>query len=230
LLTSTAGATEYIIKPAPSDQAGVSINGEKVTEVKDFTIYWQFILWITVMNILSTTDILLYPAKLIFTILGFRITKNGNLIDSISQYRIYKYIKETPGVYITEIVEKLGLSRGVVKRNVYTLRALNKIEAYKDGVKTRYFETNLNYDEEEKKVISALQNITNQRIVSEIQNGNCNTNISLAHEIGVSKATISWYVRNLKEIGLIEETKKGRTVIYIINNSYNFFLNSIDEK
>ncbi len=56
-----------------------------------------------------------------------------------------------------------------------------------------------------------LQNLTNQRIISEILNDKCNTNIDLAREIGVSRATISWYVKNLKETGLIKETKKEET-------------------
>jgi len=38
--------------------------------------------------------------------------------------------------------------------------------------------------------------------------------------IGVSRGTISWYMKNLKEIGLIKETKRGRSIIYKINISY----------
>ncbi|WP_440948030.1 winged helix-turn-helix transcriptional regulator [Methanosarcina sp. T3] len=121
---------------------------------------------------------------------------------------------------MSEIAEKIGLDRGTVKHHINTLKTQNKIEAYKDRGKTRYFENNFTYDEEEVKVISALQNLTNQKIISEIQNGKCNTNLALAHEIGVSRATISWYVKNLKETGLIDETKIGRNIIYKINPSY----------
>ena len=229
LLASTAGATEYIVKPAPSDQAGASIKGEKVRALDDFTIYWEFMLWLSLINVLSVVDVLLYPVKIIFVILGFKITKNENQIDRYSKYEVYDYIKTRPGAYISEIVEKLGLGRGVVKRHVYALRTMNKIEAYEDGGKIRYFETNFTYSEEEKKVISALQSITNQRIISEIQNGKCNTNIALAREFGVSRATVSWYVRNLREIGLIEETKNGRTITYRVNDTYNSLLYGIEE-
>ena len=58
-------------------------------------------------------------------------------------------------------------------------------------------------------MISVLQNVTNQRIISKIQAGKCNTNIALAREIGVSRATVSWYMKNLKEVDLITETKEG---------------------
>jgi len=221
VLITRAGATEYTVSPFPSDQSGASLTGEKVIELEVTEIpYWQFLLWLAVMNILSTVDLLLYPAKLIFAILGFKVTGRVNVLDNPKRLSIYEFIKASPGTYFSEIVEKMGLDRGTVRHHVKTLEALNKVEVYKDGRKMRYFQNNSTYNDEEKKVISALQNNTNQRIISEILNGNCNTNITLAQEIGVSRSTISWYVGNLKEIGLINEAKKGRNIIYRINPSY----------
>ncbi|WP_048182584.1 winged helix-turn-helix transcriptional regulator [Methanosarcina siciliae] len=220
LLTTTAGATEYIVKPVPSDQVGVSIDGEEVVLLKDFTVYWQFLLWMAVMNVLSVIDVLILPIKLIFAILGFRITERADVFENSNRARIYEYIKTRPGAYLSEIIEKAGLNRGAVRYHIKILKAHHKIEAYSESGKTRYFQNNSTYGEEEKKVVSALQNATNQRIISEIQNGKCNTNLALAREIGVSRATISWYVKNLKETGLIDETKSGRSIIYRINPSY----------
>jgi len=224
LLTATAGATEYIVKPAASDQAGASISGENVIKLEVTEIpYWQFLLWLVMANILSAID-MLYHTKLIFAIAGCRIVGPVNVLDNPNRSRVYAYIKTRPGAYISEIVEKIGLDRGAVKYHIKTLEDQNKIEAYKNGGKTRYFENNFTYDEEEIKVISALQNVTNKRIVSEILNGKCNTNIALAREFGVSRATISWYIRNLKEIGLIAETKEGRRIIYRIDHSYKLLI------
>ncbi|WP_440948797.1 winged helix-turn-helix transcriptional regulator [Methanosarcina sp. T3] len=219
LLTATAGATEYIVKPVPSDQVGASVNGEEVVLLKDFTVYWQFLLWLAIMQILSVVDVLM-PAKLIFAILGFRITGRADVFENSNRARIYEYIKTRPGAYLSEIIEKSGIGRGAARYHIKILKAHHKIEAYSDSGKTRYFQNNSTYGEEEKKVVSALQNATNQRIISEIQNGNCNTNLALAREIGVSGATISWYVKNLKETGLIDETRSGRSIIYRVNPSY----------
>ncbi|WP_269851288.1 winged helix-turn-helix transcriptional regulator [Methanosarcina horonobensis] len=55
----------------------------------------------------------------------------------------------------------------------------------------------------------------NQRIISEIRNDTCNTNVALACEIGVSRATISWHMRRLKEIGLVKETKKRKKTLFM---------------
>ncbi len=76
LLTSAAGATEYIEKPHPGDQTGASIKGDEVIGYSDFTIHWQFILWVVLVNVLSTIDLLLYSKKFIYMISGFRITQN----------------------------------------------------------------------------------------------------------------------------------------------------------
>ncbi len=221
LLTTTAGATEYIVSPAPGDQAGASINGEKVVKLEDTVIpYWQFLLWLAAMQILSIIDVLLYFAKLIFVVLGFKITEQANEPENSSQSKVYDYIKTKPGTYISEIANKLNLNRGAVKYHVKNLKVQSKIEDYEDRGKIRYFENNFSYDNEEKMIISALQNITSKRIVLEVQDGKCTTNIALAQEIGVSRATISWYVKNLKNIGIIQETKTGRNVIYKVNPSY----------
>ena len=220
LLISTSVAHEYIVQPISSDQVGVPINGEEVTELEVTEIsYWQFLLWLGMMYILATVD-LFYPKKLFFSIVGYRIVNPGNVLENSSRFRVYRYIKTKPGAYIGEIVEQVGLDREIVKYHIKTLKANKKIESYKDGVKTRYFENLLVYNEDEKKVISVLQNLTNQKIIIEIINGNCNTNVALAQEFGVSRPTISWYMKNLKENDLIIEIKEGRSIIYKINPIY----------
>jgi len=220
LLTPTSGAKEYVLTSIPSNQFGVLGDGEEMEPLEVTEIpYWQFLLWLAVAQFLVAID-LLYPERLFFAVAGYRIVGPVNVLDNPSRSRVYTYIKTRPGAYISEIVEQIGLDRGTVKYHVKTLKAKKKIEAYKDGGKIRYFENHFSYNAEEKKVISALQNLTNQRIVSEIMNEKCATNVALAREFGVSRATISWYVKNLRELGLILETKEGRSTFYRINNSY----------
>jgi predicted transcriptional regulator len=229
-LILTAGATEYIVSPAPNDQFGVSLAGEnvQVAEITEIP-YWHFLLWLGMMNILSAID-MLYQTKLIFAIAGCRSVDSVNILDNPNRSKVYAYIKTRPGAYISEIVEKIGLDRGAVKYHIQTLKSRHKIEAYKDGGKTRFFENNSTYNDEEVKVISALQNVTNKRIVTEILNGKCDTNIALAREFGISRATVSWYMKNLKEIGLILETKKGRRTIYRINHSYKLLIEKYEQE
>jgi predicted transcriptional regulator len=216
-LIMAAGATEYTVSPFPDDGSGVLIKGE-VVELKVFSAYWLLLLWLAITQILSVMNNLL-PAKLIFAILGFQIVGKANVLDNSSRDSVYTYIKTNPGVCFSDIAKNTGLSRRTVQYHIQVLETQYKIEVYKDGGKIRCFQ-NSTYSEKEKKILVTTQNITNKRIISEILNGECNTNASLAREIGISKGTVSWYMKNLKEIGLIKETKRGRSVIYKISISY----------
>ena len=81
---------------------------------------------------------MLYLTKLIFAIVGFRIVGYVNVLDNSSQSRVYAYIKTRPGAYTSEIVEKIDLDRGAVKYHIQNLKSRHKIEAFKDGGKTRF--------------------------------------------------------------------------------------------
>jgi predicted transcriptional regulator len=219
LLTTTAAAEDYSYESISADQI-VPGNGEQLVELKVTEIpYWQFLLWLATIYVLSAVDFL-YPKKLFFSIVGYRIVNSGNILENSSRFQVYTYIKTKPGAYISEIVEQIGLDREIVKYHLKALSAKRKIEAYKEGGKTRYFENLLVYNEDEKKVISALQNLSNQRIILEIITQKCNTNVDLAREFGVSRPTISWHMKNLKEVGLIVEIKEGKKTIYRINPEY----------
>jgi predicted transcriptional regulator len=220
LLTATAAAHEYNIETISSEQVTASVNGGEVEPVEITDVpYWQFLLWLGTIYVLTTIDFL-YPKRLFFAIVGYRIVNPGNVLENSSRFRVYAFIKNKPGAYISEIVEQIGLDREIVKYHIKTLKATKKIEAYKDGGKVRYFENAFVYNEDERKVISAFQSSTNQKIISEIINEKCNTNVALASHFGLSKATISWYMKNLREIGLIIEIKEGKKTIYRINPVY----------
>jgi predicted transcriptional regulator len=220
ILTATAAAHEYNIETISSEQVTASVNGGEVEPVEITDVpYWQFLLWLGTIYVLTTVDFL-YPKRLFFAIVGYRIVNPGNVLENSSRFRVYAFIKNKPGAYISEIVEQIGLDREIVKYHIKTLKAKKKIEGYKDGGKVRYFENVFVYNEDERKVISAFQSSTNQKIISEIKYGKCDTNSALASEFGLSRATISWYMKNLIETGLINETKEGRKTSYKINDIY----------
>jgi predicted transcriptional regulator len=224
LLIATVGAIGYIVGPASGDHVRALIDGWWEIKLEAIEIlYWQFLFSLSTMQVSAAFE-MLFSTKLFFVIAGCLIIDPENVLNNPSRFRIYTYIKNKPGAYISEIVEKAGLDRGAVKYHLKVLTTQNKIESYKEGGKVRYFECNSIYNEKEIKVISALQNLMNQKIISKIINDKCNTNVVLAREIGVSKATISWYMKNLREIGLIKETKKGRRTIYRINRSYRLLI------
>jgi len=217
----TAEATEYTVSPFPSDKFGESIAGEDVQIVEDTVIpYWQFLLWLAAMQILSIIDILLYFAKLIFIILGFRVVDHPNAVGILKRKHIYTFITTCPGTCSSEIADNMNLNRETLRYHLNILETQNLIEAHNDCGKVRYFQNNSTYGEEEKQIISVLQNEMNRKIVFEILTEECNTNGDLARKTGMSKSAITWYIKQLKELDIIEENRVGRSTIYNINPNY----------
>ncbi|MCO5382967.1 MAG: winged helix-turn-helix transcriptional regulator [Methanosarcina barkeri] len=220
-LIMAAEATEYIVSPAPGDEFGVSVAGEDVQIVEDTVIpYWQFLLWLAAMHILSVIDILLCLTKFIFAILGFKIAGNANSVGTLKRKRIFSLIETNPGIGTIKIANDMGLNRGTLRYHLKTLEAENLVEAYSDRGKFRYFQNNSTYGEKEKRVISALQNEMTRKIISKILKEECNTNGDLARTTGISKGAITWYMKQLKESDLIEENQMGKSTIYSINPVY----------
>ncbi|MDW5549700.1 winged helix-turn-helix transcriptional regulator [Methanosarcina sp.] len=221
LLVTTARATEYIVSPAPNDEFGVSVAGEKVVELEVTQIpYWQFLLWLAAMQILSIIDVILYFTKFIFIILGFRAADHPSTVGTLKRKYIYTFIKTCPGTCISEIESNMSLSRGSLRYHLSILEAENMIEAHNDCRKIRYFQNNSTYSEEEKRVISVLQNEMTRKIVLKILKEECSTNGDLARTTGVSKSAITRYMKQLNESGLINENKMGKSTIYSINPVY----------
>ena len=217
LLISTAEATEYVITPATSDYAGASVNGEEVVLLKDFTVYWQFLLWLALMQIFSAIDMLILPAKFLFAILGFRVADHSNAVGVLKRKFIFSFITVNPGICTSEIANNLDINRETLRYHLNVLKEEKLIEAHSDHGNVRYFQNNSTYGENEKLVISFLQNEMTRKIISNILYKECNTNGDLSQEIGISRAAINWHMTKLKDSGLIEEDKIGRSTIYSIN-------------
>lgn len=142
------------------------------------------------------------------------------LIILIDLAFIYIYIKTKPGAYIGEIANIMGLNRGTLRHHLKILKLENMIEAYCDRGKIRYFENNSTYEEKEKQIILALQNEMTRKIILKVLEEECNTNRDIVQTTGVSKGAITWYMKQLKELDLIEENKVGRFIMYSINPAY----------
>ena len=221
VLASTAfGATEYTVRPFPSNQSGASIAGEDVQEIEVKPIpYWMFLLMLGFAQVTPAPEFL-YPIKFVPVLGGCKRIGRSNALANLNRERLYDFIKSCPGVYFNEIIKKTGLNRGTVKYHIDVLKTQNMIESYKANGKIRYFQNNFTYEEKDKAVIAALKNDVDQKIILEILNDQCITNKTLVEKIGVSASTISWHIRRLKGQGIVEDNRQGQYTTYNINSDY----------
>ena len=224
VLVSTAGATEYTVRPFPSDQFGASLTGEDVQEIEVKPIpYWMFLLMLGFAQVTSTPEFL-YPIKFVPVLSGCKRMGRSNALANLNRERLYDFIKSCPGTCFSEIIKKTRLNRGTVRYHMEVLETENMIESYKANGKIRYFQNSSTYEEKDKAVIAALRNDMDRKIILEILNGQCSTNETLVKKMGISASTISWHIGRLREQGIVRADTEGQYTTYSINSDY---LNSI---
>ena len=116
---------------------------------------------------------------------------------------IMSYILANPAVYLREISEDLGLPLGVVQYHVWVLSKNGEIEECRTGRYRRFFGA-AKYSEAERKVISLLRQGTAGKIIMALTEDGPMPHALLAAVVGVSSQALSWQVRRLKAMGVIE--------------------------
>jgi predicted ArsR family transcriptional regulator len=116
---------------------------------------------------------------------------------------IMAYILTNPGVYMREVSGDLGLSMGVVQYHIWVLSKNGEIEECRTGRYRRFFGA-AKYSEIERKVISLLRQGTAGKIIMALTDEGPMPHAHLAAVLGLSSRALSWHVRRLRAMGVIE--------------------------
>jgi predicted transcriptional regulator len=128
---------------------------------------------------------------------------------------IMAYILTNPGVYLREISDDLALPMGVVQYHLWVLGKNGELEECRSGRYRRFFGA-ARYPETKRKVLSLLRQGTAGRILSSLSEEPL-THMKLAAILGISSQALSWHVRRLREMGMIEiETQNRGQRTYVL--------------
>jgi predicted transcriptional regulator len=116
---------------------------------------------------------------------------------------IMAFILTNPGVYLREISEDLGLSMGVVQYHTWVLTKNGEVEEYRSGRYRRFFGA-AKFGEEERMIISLLRQGTTGRILVALSGDQPLTHMKLAAFLGMTSQALSWQLRRLKVMGIVE--------------------------
>lgn len=130
------------------------------------------------------------------------------------QNKLYVCIELNPGLYFSEIVRNTGINKGTTYYHLDLLEKQNMIESYKAFGRKLFFKKGWSHNEKHKAMMAASKNPVGEQIIVKIQSGRCKTNGDLKREMGVSAATMSWYIKRMKELGIVRDSKEG----YYIND------------
>lgn len=144
-------------------------------------------------------------------------TQSPNARDS-TQGRIFDYIKAHPGVHLRQICRELGLAMGDVQYHIQRLERDGRINSLRRGL-YRFFYAATLFGDRQREVLSVLSLDTPREVLLSIIEKPESSQDELARVAGVSQPTISWHLRRLVDLGIVERRQSGRNVAYRVKGT-----------
>jgi predicted transcriptional regulator len=133
-----------------------------------------------------------------------------------AERRLVEHICGNPGIRYRELSRLTGLSNGVLTYHLSLLEKMNQIRIDRQQSKrvTRYYTPNVSKDESH--IIGCIRNKISRQITMYIlENDLCTFNEILDH-IHKSPSTLSWYLKKLKEAGIVSVIRGEVRQLYTV--------------
>lgn len=132
--------------------------------------------------------------------------------------KVYDCIKTHPGIHLRKIGRELGLATGNVQYHLYKLENEGRVNSVRRGLYKLYYPSDL-FGDAQRKILGVLsQETAREVLLNMIQNPNTSQD-ELALILQVSQPTISWHIKRLVELGIVQKRQKGRSVAYHVLGS-----------
>ncbi|MBI2580105.1 MAG: winged helix-turn-helix transcriptional regulator [Candidatus Aenigmarchaeota archaeon] len=128
--------------------------------------------------------------------------------------RLYNCISQSPGLHFREIQRRVGLATGSLDYHLHFLHKNGLLRTERQGKYLRYYTVAREWGEEERHVLSLLRNEKIRHILIYLIDNKKALPTRIAGHLNISNSTLSWYLKNLEEKGVITQTKRGRYRIY----------------
>jgi len=136
-----------------------------------------------------------------------------------NQQRVYQYIKQHPGVHLRKVCRDLGLAVGDVQYHIDRLEKNGSVKSARRGLYRHFYPCGI-FREREGVVLSALAQATPRELLLHIIAAPGSSQEDLAGLLGLSAPSISWNMKRLIQLGLVEQQQRGRFASYrVIGNA-----------
>jgi len=132
-----------------------------------------------------------------------------------TQRRILDYITSQPGVHLRQICRELGLAMGDVQYHVHRLERDGRVNSARRGLYRFFYPSSL-FGEKQRDVLGMLSLDTPRELLLHIIERPNSGQDELARAISVSQPTVSWHLKRLVEMGIVQKRQVGRTIAYLV--------------
>lgn len=132
-----------------------------------------------------------------------------------TQRRILDYISAHPGVHLRQICRELGLAMGDVQYHIQRLERDGRINSLRRGL-YRFFYVSSLFGDRQREVLSVLTLDTPRELLLSMIEKPDSGQEELARAAAVSQPTVSWHLKRLVQLGIVEKRQSGRNVTYSV--------------
>ena len=162
---------------------------------------------------------LVFLGKISHDKLSFNIGLNENFTKKTV---IHELIVQTPGITLREIQRRTGFALGVIQYHINRFDD-SDIESLYLGRCKHFFGSRPHFSATEKTGLAAVRNQKIRSILHCINSKNqARRQKDIAEETGLSKFLVSYYIKQLKQLGIVNHN--GHCIT--INSDYQFLVNT----
>ena len=130
--------------------------------------------------------------------------------------RIYYMIQESPGLHFRELQRTLDMPIGQLEHHLRFLEKQDMVKAKEDRYYLRYFPSKM--DTRETRILASLRQEKPRRIVVYLLEHPRTSHKELVEHLDVRPSTMSFYLKDLVEKGVLGKEKQGRENLYWIED------------
>lgn len=204
-------STTYVVGPASDEiMANETYTGTPTSNID----FWQLPLWILLVQLQPFFE---YSFMRQFgTLLSYKWL-DGDPLGNEIRLRIFEYIKNNPGSRFINIIRKTSINRGTALYHLGVLEYFDLITRFKSGGHALYFQNSGMYSSQEKIVSLALQEPSQQNIITFLSKNEGATRGEIAKALGLSGSTITWHTAILKKYDIVQTKKDGAKKKHYLN-------------
>jgi predicted transcriptional regulator len=138
-------------------------------------------------------------------------------IDGTAE-KVLSFIKDNPGSHLRRIKRTMGISMGTVQYQLDRLEKMGRITSTRRGLYKYYFPAGL-FKEREKEILEVLTHETARKILMFIIEQKNPSQTDIVNSVRISARSVSWHVRRLIDLKIVDEIKEGRYKRYELRES-----------
>lgn len=143
-------------------------------------------------------------------LLYHRIRPNAAL-ENETRKLIFDSVCQQPGLGVHEISRIAGVSYSTATYHLERLIGAGMIVMTPDGNKLCYYKNGGAFSENERRILPLFKNEEALKLFEAILDAPGTYRAALAEKLGVTATTINWHLRRLRDAGLVDEMRSGRS-------------------